>query len=276
MLAERAHIIIVPIDSNNQSAVALGQSYNLARLTKSKILLLSIDDGHAKNIKEHLEELAKEAKSKTEQPVETMIRKGDVYEEINKVADELRPMFIIIGIKKLEDERFRGKNALQMIRKSKHPIISIGGKIHKDGCKKILMPLDLTVLSREKLPRTVEIAKLFNAAIDIVTVIGKDVSKIEEHKLHMYANQCMKFIKENHLPTSCKFITITDKQDIAQTVVEYGNKIDADLIVIVSNSDVSIKEYFTGTAAQRLINNSDIPVLTLRPIERRDTSQAVF
>jgi nucleotide-binding universal stress UspA family protein len=275
MLAERAHIILVPIDSNDQSVVALGQSYNLARLTKSKILLLGIDDGHAKNIKEHIEELAIEAKSKTEQPVEIMIRKGDAYEEINKIADELRPMFIIIGIKRLEDER-RVKNALQMIRKSKHPIISIGGKTHKDGCKKILMPLDLTVLSREKLPRTVEIAKLFNSAIDIVTVIGKEISKIEEHKLHMYANQCMKFIKENHLPTSCKFITIIDKQDIAQTVMEYGKKIDADLIVIVSDSDLSIKEYFTGTAAQRLISHSDIPVLTLRPIERRDTSQAVF
>jgi nucleotide-binding universal stress UspA family protein len=274
MLAERAHIIIVPIDSNDQSAVALGQSYNLAHLTKSKIVLLSVDDGHAKNIREHLDELVKEAKSKTQQPVETLIRKGDVYEEINKVADELRPMFIIIGIKKLEEGHFRGKNALQMIRKSQHPIISIGGKSHKNDCKKILMPLDLSVLSREKLPRTVEIAKLFNAQIDIVTIINNEVSKIEEHKLHMYANQCMKFIKENHLRSTCKFIT--SNEDIAQTVIDYGKKIDADLIVIVSNSDVSIKEYFTGTAAQRLMNNSDIPVLTLRPIERKDTSQAVF
>jgi nucleotide-binding universal stress UspA family protein len=274
MLSERAHIIIVPIDSNDQSTVALGQSYNLARLTKSKILLLSIDDGHAKNINAHLEELAKEAATKTAQPVETMIRKGDVYEEINKVADELKPLFIIIGIKKLEEGHFRGKNALQMIRKSQHPIISIGGKQHKEACTKILMPLDIGIISREKVPRTVEIAKLFHSEIHIVSIVTKEETKLEESKLHMYANQCMKFIKESGLRSSCKFINTSE--DVAQKVIEYGNKIEADLIVIISNSDISIKEYFTGTAAQRLINNSEIPVLTLRPIERRDTSQAVF
>jgi len=274
MISERTHIILVPIDSNDQTHVALGQSYNLARLTKSKIVLLSVDDGKAKNIREHLEELAQEASSKTEQPVEIMIRKGDVYEETNKVADELKPLFIIIGITRVEGGNYRGKHALQMIRKCKHPIISVAGKSHKPGCNKILMPLDLSILSREKLPRTVEIAKLFNAEIHIVTVIGKDESKLDENKLHMYANQCMKFIKENGLRSSCKFIN--SSEDIAQTIVEYGKEIDADLIAIISNSDVSIKEYFTGTAAQRLINNSDIPVLTLRPIERKDTSQAVF
>jgi len=274
MLSERAHIILVPVDSNDQTHIALGQSYNLARLTKSKIVLLSVDDGHTKNIREHLEELAKEAASKTEQAVEIMIRKGDVYEEINKVADELNPLFIVIGIKKAEGGNYRGKSALQMIRKSHHPIISIAGKSHREGCKKILMPLDLSILSREKLPRTVEIAKLFNSEIHIVSVISKEDSKLDENKLHMYAHQCMKFIKENGLHSSCKFINSTE--DIAQTVLEYGKTIEADLIVIIDNSDVSIKEYFTGTAAQRLINNSDVPVLMLRPIERKDTSQAFF
>jgi len=274
MLSERAHIILVPIDSNDQTHIALGQSYNLARLTKSKIVLLSIDDGKAKNIREHLEELAKEVASKIEQPVEIMIRKGDVYEEVNKVADELNPLFIMIGLVKAEGVNYRGKHALQMIRKCKHPIISIGGKSHREGCKKILMPLDLSILSREKLPRTVEIAKLFNSEIHIVSVISKEENKLDENKLHMYANQCMKFIRENGLRSSCKFIN--SAEDIAQTVIEYGKEIEADLIVIIGNSDVSIKEYFTGTAAQRLINNSDIPVLTLRPIERKDTSQAFF
>lgn len=274
MISERAHIILVPIDSNDQTVIAMEQSYNLARLTNSKILLLSIDDGHAKNIEGRLEELAKEAAAKTGQPVETMIRKGDVYEEINKVADELRPLFIMIGITKVVGGNFRGKNALQLIRKSQHPIISVGGKVHRDGCKKIIMPLDLSVLSREKVPRTVEIAKLFNSEIHIVSIITKEESKLDESKLHMYANQCLKFIRESGLHCSSKFINSTE--DVAQTIIEYGKKIEADLIVIISNSDVSIKEYFTGTAAQRLINNSDIPVLTLRPLERRDTSQAVF
>lgn len=275
MSKERSHTILVPIDSNDQAVIALSQSYNLARLTNSKIVLLSIDDGNAQNIKGRLEELSKEASAKAGQPVETIIRKGDIYEEINKVADELNPLFIIIGITRVEGGNFRGKNAnaLQMIRKSQHPIISIVGKMHRDTCKTILMPLDLTILSREKVPRVVEFAKLFNAEVKIISVIT-DESTLEQSKLHKYANQCSKYMRENGVNCSSEFIS--SKEDVAKTILDYGKKIEADLISIITSSDISIKEYFTGTAAQRLVNNSDIPILTLRPMERRDTSQAIF
>lgn len=272
-MEKHSRTILVPIDSNDQAIIALSQSYNLARLTKSKIVLLSIDEGNSPNIKTRLADLAKEAEVAIGQKVQTMIRKGDVYQEIEKVADEIKPAFVMMGIKKVEGGKYRGKNALEMIRKSKHAIISIGGKEHRDGCKKILMPLDLTVLSREKLVRTVEVAKLFHSSINIISVLNKE-SKLEENKLHMYANQCIKYIKENELNASAKFIR--SNEDVASVVIEYGKKIQADLIVIINDGDRSVKEFFTGTAAQRLINNSDIPVLTLRPIERRDMTQAIF
>ena len=49
-------------------------------------------------VKKRLDELAKVASQKSGQPVETMIRQGNVYEEINKVADVLNPLFVMIGI----------------------------------------------------------------------------------------------------------------------------------------------------------------------------------
>jgi nucleotide-binding universal stress UspA family protein len=275
-MPEKSRVILVPIDANDQALIALSQSYNFARLTKCKIVLLRIDDGNAPDIQAKIDMLAKEATEKSGMPVETIIRKGkNIYEEITKVADEINPKLIIVGINRIDSGNFRGKNALEMIRKSQHPIISIGGKSHRDGCKTILMPLDLTILSREKIPGVIEVAKLFGADIQIVSILTTE-SKLEENKLHMYANQCLKFIRENGIKCGVKFIRT--QGDIADAALEYGKQIDADLIVIVSNKDRSIKEFFTGTAAQRLINNSDIPVLTLRPMERRDTStsQPVF
>ena len=275
-MPEKSRVILVPIDLNDQALIALSQSYNLARLTKSKIILLNIDDETASEPQAKLNALAKEAMEKSGMPAEVIVRKGkNIYEEITKVADELNPKLIIIGIKRIENGKFRGKNALEMIRKSQHSIISIGGKTHRDGCKTILMPLDLTILSREKIPGVIEVAKLFGADIQIVSILTNE-SKLEENKLHMYANQCLKFISENGIKCGVKFVRT--QGDIAEAALEYGKQIQADLIVIVSNKDRSIKEFFTGTAAQRLINNSDIPVLTLRPMERRDTStsQPVF
>jgi nucleotide-binding universal stress UspA family protein len=275
-MLERSRVILVPIDSNDQTVIALSQSYNLARLAQCKIILLSIDDGTASSIQVKLEALAGEAKEKSGMPVEIIIRKGkNIYEEITKVADEIKPKLIMIGIGRIENGKYSGKNALEMIRKSEHPIISIGGKFHRDGCKTILMPLDLTILSREKIPGVIEIAKLFGAEIQIVSILTTE-TKIEEGKLHMFANQCLKFIRENGINCGSKFIHT--QEDIADAVIDYGKKINADLVVIISNKDRTIKEFFKGTASQRLINNSDIPILTLRPIERRDTStsQPVF
>jgi nucleotide-binding universal stress UspA family protein len=58
----------------------------------------------------------------------------------------------------------------------------------------------------------------------------------------------------------------------AKLILEYGYQIDADIIVITSKSVQNVKEFFTGTIAEQLINESEIPVITYHPIERKDTT----
>ncbi|MGB3948555.1 MAG: universal stress protein, partial [Bacteroidia bacterium] len=109
--------ILVPIDSTEQTMIALGQSYNLARFTNSKIVLLTVDDDKSPAVKKRLDELAKMASQKSGQPVETMIRQGNVYEEINRVADVLNPLFVLIGLtSKLSMGSILSKNAFKMVR----------------------------------------------------------------------------------------------------------------------------------------------------------------
>ena len=155
-MANSTNSILVPIDSTEQTIIALSQSYNLARLTNSKIVLLTIEEGNAADAQKRLDELAKEASSKSGQPVETMVRKGNVYEEINKVADVLNPLFVMIGLSsKISLSKIIGQNAFKMVRESKHPVITIRGKVHRDGCKTILLPLDLTKETREKVNKAI-------------------------------------------------------------------------------------------------------------------------
>jgi len=144
------HSILIPIDSTEQTIVALHQSYNLARLTKSKIVLMSVaEKSDEKATEKRLEELAKEVSKETGLSVETMVRHGNVYEEINKVADVLEPLFVMIGLSsKITINKIIGQNAFKMVRESKHPVITIRGKVHRDGCKTILLPLDLTKETR--------------------------------------------------------------------------------------------------------------------------------
>lgn len=252
--------ILVPIDSTEQTVIALNQSYNLARLTNSKIVLLNVDEENSSAGQKPLDAIPN---------VEIIIRKGNVYEEINKVADEIKPLFIMIGLtSKITLGKVIGQNAFRMIRESKHPVITIRGKVHRDGCKTILLPLDLTKETREKVHHAVELAKLFNADIRIISILSQD-NKENENKLIAYSNQTWKYIKENGV--RCTVKTLRGK-DIVKMVLEYGHEVEADLILIMSKAELSMKEFFIGTVAQRLINESDIPVLSYRPMKRKDTT----
>lgn len=261
--------ILVPIDSTEQTIIALSQTYNLARLTNSKIVLLSVDEGHPPFVQKKLDELAKEASVKSGQPVETMIRKGNVYEEINKVADVLNPLFVMIGLtSKITVGKIIGQNAFKMVRESKHPVITIRGKVHRDGCKTILLPLDLTKETREKVNKSIELAKIFSADIRVISILtAKDEES--ENKLISYSNQVWKYIKDEGVRCTIKTLR---GNDICQMVLDYGKEVEADLILIMSKAELSMKEFFIGTVAQRIINESEIPVVSYRPMERKDTT----
>lgn len=261
--------ILVPIDSTDQTIIALHQSYNLAKLTNSKIVLMSVDEGIPPFMKNRLAELAKEASVATGQPVETMERKGNVYEEIVKVADVLNPLFIMIGLSsKITIGKIIGKNAFKMVRESKHPVITIKGKEHRDGCKTILLPLDLSKETREKVDKAIELARLFNATIRVISILTSS-DEFFENKLISLSNQVWKRIKDEGV--RCTIKTLRGK-DVPQMILDYGHEVDADLILIMTKAELSMKEFFIGTVAQRIINESDIPVLSYRPMERKDTS----
>jgi nucleotide-binding universal stress UspA family protein len=269
MSSTSSHSILVPIDSTEQTIIALHQSYNLARLTNSKIVLMSVEEDEAHESEKRLQHLALEVSKESGQPVETMMRKGNVYEEIIKVADVINPLFIVIGLtSKITLGKIIGQNAFKMVRESKHPVITIRGKHHREGCKTILLPLDLTKQTREKVGKAIELAKLFNSTIRIISILTEK-NEEAENRLISYSNQVWKYIREEGIKCSIK--TLRGK-DAPEMILNYAHEVEADIILIMSKAELSVREMFIGTTAQRIINESDIPVVSIRPMERKDTS----
>ncbi|HET6226620.1 MAG TPA: universal stress protein [Bacteroidia bacterium] len=262
--------ILVPIDGTEQSVIALNQSYNLAQHTDAKIVLLSVEEETSSgfSVQRKLAELAKEATEKSGQPVETMIRKGNVYEEISKVADVLNPLVMVGLTTKLSPGTVIGKNAFKMVRGLKSPVMTIRGKSIKADYKTILLPLDLTKESREKVDKAIVLAKRFNATIRVVSVLTSTDLEAE-NKLIAYSNQVWRYLRSHQIRSTVRLIRGSNP---AKIILEYGRQIDADIIVITSKSVDNVKEFFTGTVAEQLINESEIPVITYHPIERKDTT----
>lgn len=268
-MSNSTNSILVPIDETEQTVIALNQSYNLARHTDSKIVLLSVEEeGTSPSVQRKLAELAKEAAARSGQPVETMIRKGNVYEQIHKVADVLNPLVLMGLTSKLSIGNALSKNAFKLVRESKNPVMTIRGRQLRNEYKTILLPLDLTKESREKVDRGIELARRFNSTVRVISVLTQ-TDEEAENKLIAYSNQVWRYLRSHNVRSTVRTVRASDP---AQTILEYAKQIDADIILLTSKTAVNVKEFFTGTVAEQIINESEIPVLTYHPIERKDTT----
>jgi nucleotide-binding universal stress UspA family protein len=288
MAALKNHIL-VPIDFSEQSLIALKQSYNLARLTKADITLINVieesffdpifgrkeDKGLEKKILKALDKLAQETSHETGIRVHTQISRGKVYDEIKNTAKKLKCSFIVMGTSGGSGglKRFIGSNSLRVIREASCPVITIKGKKHRPGCRNIVLPLDLTKETKEKVKKAIDLARLFGSKIDLVSILNTDDEFIV-NKLKRQMQQVLEYVEKQEVSCSTEFI---QGDDISDEIIKYAKKIKADLIMIMTQQESNWSDImFISSSAQEIINNSDIPVLCIRPTEKKGSSLSVF
>ncbi|MDX2171471.1 MAG: universal stress protein [Bacteroidota bacterium] len=269
MQVKERGIILIPIDFTKQSLLAIKQSYNLAKYTHSKLVLLHVYEKSGEESYEALNKLTKQTEQESGVPCEFMNVKGDIYDETDRVAEEINATLIIAGLEShMKFRNIIGSSASKLIRKAPCPVITIRGNDHRDGCENILLPLDLSIESREKVDAAVQFAQYFGASIRILGVFDpKDASY--ENQLLAYCHQVKQFIKAKGISCSNKSIPA---EKIAETVVEYANKVECDLIMIMNKPTLGVVEFFGGTDAQQIVDISNIPVMTLQPMKRESTT----
>ncbi len=282
--------ILVPIDFSKQSLIALEQSYNLAREYNAEITLLHVieeegmfvkyfskeqHDDMKKNIQQQLDTLAIDTQKKNKIVVNTLIAKGSIYDKIIEVSELINATFIVMGtngdggLKK----RFIGSNTLRVVRESSIPVITIKGKHHRSGCKVIVLPLDLSKETREKVGKAIELSKLFHGSIVRVVSVLFTTDEFIVNRLTRQLGQVKTFLEKEGVECSAEIIKgIKGEETFAQNVLEYAEKVEADLIMIMTQQEVDFTKYFIGSSAQEIINHSKIPVLSIRPVQKKDTT----
>lgn len=266
MQVKERGVILIPVDFSELSLLAIKQSYNLAKYTHSKIVLLHVYEKVGEERYDDLTKLCKKTEAESGLvPIEFMNVKGDIYTETDRVAEEINATLIIVGLEShMKFKDIFGGSASKLIRKAPCPVITIRGKENRDGCEHILLPLDLSRESREKVDIAVQMAKYFGASIRVLSVFSPS-DLAYENQLLAYSHQVKQFIKSKGISCTNKSIA---SDHVAETVVDYANKIEADLIMIMNKPELSVKEFFGGTEAQHIVDISNIPVMTVNPMKR--------
>jgi nucleotide-binding universal stress UspA family protein len=280
--------ILIPIDFSDQALIALDQSYNLAKFYNAELTLLYvIDEGNSMNrlfqkpvdedavkkqVEQKLVELGETVNKKHKIKVNTVIAKGHIYDKILEVADMISAKMIImgtngtVGLKK----RFIGSNALRVVKEAKCPVVTIKGKHPREGCKNIVLPIDLTKESREKVNSAIELGTLYGATIRVVSVLFT-LDEFVVNRLTRQMDQVKNFIKKAGVKCSAEMIkAIKGHETLEHAVVDYANKVDADLIMIMTQQEADTTPLFIGSTAQGIINHSEIPVMSIVPTVKHD------
>ena len=287
-------VILMPVDFGEQALLAVDYAAYFAEKDESSILLLTVIEESSWLAKFMSAEKHEEIKMAAEAELKNMATKlsakytavkfeiriefGKAYVQILKVADEILPEFIMVG--KTEKPNLAqlvlGSNTQHLIHESKYPVLSIRGSVNlqevASGEMNFVVPLDVTKEVNDQLTAAVEYGKLFDARIDLFTVLNKNSAALEIKaltKLH----QAKEIMDAEGLKSTEKMVKQIDRS-VSEMIIDYADEIKAELIIILTQQNISTVNYFLGTTAKALLQTSDIPVMSVLPWD--DTKDTVF
>lgn len=279
--------ILVAIDFEEQSMQALNLSYELARLFDADLHLLYVienlsvlgklrsPDEYVKNLIAHahekfdeLEKLAQNAAAKTPIKITALVEKGKPYEKIIETARDNDVLMIVMGKNSNSSVRkkrpFIGSNSLNVIREAHCPVITIKSvPDHTNKFTTILLPLDFTRQTKKQVQKAIEFGGYFGSRINIISILQRE-NAVNKLLKQVQLNQVKNAIQKNGI--RCQSECINDKDgEVADIILNYSRKINADLIIIMTQQKKNFISFYVGSTAQSLISGSDIPVLSINP-----------
>ena len=203
--------------------------------------------------------------------IDFVIREGKVYREVIDEAKEMESLCIVLGTHGVSgfEQFWIGSNANKLISVAQCPVITLRAGIDaKLDLKCILMPIDSTLDTRQKVPFTAYLARLFDAEIYVLSLYASKYKAIQR-LVDEYTDQVCEYLDDEGI----KYHRDTLNCDnLTKGTIEYAKRIRANLISIMTEQETSPYNLVLGPYAQQMVNNSPLPVLSINPFETMQVS----
>jgi nucleotide-binding universal stress UspA family protein len=270
--------ILVAIDFSDCSLNALEHAITIAEKAEAGVELMYVikPDSSREMFTEGPKTVSSMVKDKFEELIEKyqpvlgtnkltyLIREGKVYHEIVKEADKKDVFLVMAGTHGASgfEEFWIGSNAYRIVSALRKPVITIRGGVNINrNLEKIVLPLDSTPETRQKVPFTAYMAKIFDAEVHILKVNSSEVAAIIT-RINSYGDQVRKHLEEENIRY---VIESVESDNLTNTTIDYALKINANLISIMTEQEISAKNLLLGPYAQQMVNHSPMPVLSIHP-----------
>lgn len=261
--------ILVPTDFTSVSDTAINHAEKVASQLNADVYLLHVvaKPSELDSTKAKLEQsVAKVDAVLGAGRAHSVSRLGNIFEDIGDVARELGAELIVMGTHGATGmQKLLGSHALKVIMNSDIPFIVVQEKgINEYGYDDIVLPIDFTVETKQKLNHVADMAKYFNSKVHLV--FHKENDEWLSQKVTRNVNYSKAFLRDRDIEFDAKEVS----GDFTKEIVRYSTQIDADLICIMNVNKYGIAGVLGNNYEQVIMtNDAQIPVLIVNPFESK-------
>ena len=189
--------------------------------------------------------------------------KGKVYQELAKTAQRVKADIIFTGTHGVSgyEQYWIGSNAYRITTSAPCPVVTVRADYNiGESVSQILLPLDSSLETKQKLPFTVQLAEEFGAKIHLLKVYNTPL-KVIRKRIDAFGKEAVDFLEEHTVDFELQTVT---GENVAVAILKYVEANAIDLITIMTEQGTTTANRFLGPYAQQLINNAPVPVMSLR------------
>lgn len=274
---KKKNIVLVPTDFTKVADFAIDHAAGIAKCLNGKVTILHVINKETKSFlkKEHLEEeaineklkaIAETVEKKYNVKLDYISREGSIFTTIAKVTDEIGARIVVMGTHgKIGLQHLVGSFALKVIESSNVPVIVIQEHNFAKGYKNIVLPIDETSESKQKVDWAIHIAKIFCSTIHLFGIKYNDELQMNEVMRNM--SQIKNILSKNGIKFTDK-ISADTHGNFGKSINVYCDYIKADLVMIMTNPHQLLPSFILSPWAEQVIfNSSKIPAMCVNPVE---------
>jgi len=289
--------ILVPVDFSATSDRAVRQAHSLAKALGKDLLILHVIEEHSgffsfftaeqkqmaeETLREKLEEMKRRAEKHSGMGADIMILKGKPYIRILETAEEMDAALIVMGtrgeVSHHAEKNYVGNHTSKVARAAHCPVITVSDKVTCHNLRTILLPLDLTRETRQKVTNAIELASRFKAKIKVMSALPSSNDHMATAQLTAIINQVVDFIRKDNIECTGELVmsspgTRSEVPIILNYADEQG---DIDMILIMTQPELGMLDFFISSNALEMLKKSKYPVMSVQPKDLERTSMFSF
>lgn len=273
--------VLVPTDFSDTAKIAVKHAIDIAKQFEAELKLLHVLDLGAyqgvfspsnkteySELEEAQKQLLKEAKEiESEYGIKPSVEavSGRIHDEIVAIADKDDVDITVMGTHGVSgwEEFFVGSNAYKVVTQSSRPVLTVQEQATADKCENIILPIDKTPESRQKVRYAATLAKKFGSTIHIASLVTDNSEDIRKEFATKIKHVTDYFTKEGIPYTE----TILTGSNLAAMTMNFAKSKSGNLIVMMTEQEFNVTGFLIGPFAQQIVNHSKIPVLSISPEE---------